>query len=53
MPFYNAIKATPYLKEKLGEYYFFDDTPVLKALYRAVRNCHYVEDEGDVLFYRK
>ena len=53
MPFYNAIKATPYLKEKLGEYYFFDQTPVFKALYRAVSNCHFVEDTGDVLFYRR
>lgn len=53
MPFYNAIQATPYLKEKLGEYYFYDQTPVYKALWRAVRRCHFVDDQGDVLFYRK
>ena len=52
MPHYNAIKATPYLKEKLGEYYLYDRTPVWKALYRAVKNCCFVEDSGDVLFYR-
>jgi omega-6 fatty acid desaturase (delta-12 desaturase) len=52
MPHYNAIKATPYLKEKLGEYYLYDRTPVTKALYRAVKNCCFVEDSGDVLFYR-
>jgi len=52
MPFYNAIKATPYLKEKLGEYYFYDQTSVWNALYRAVRQCVFVEDSGDVLFYR-
>jgi len=53
MPFYNAIKATPYLKAKLGEYYLYDRTPVWKALYRAVRNCVFVEDTGDILFYRR
>jgi omega-6 fatty acid desaturase (delta-12 desaturase) len=53
MPFYNAIKATPYLKEKLGEYYFYDQTPVWKALWRAVKRCKFVENTGDILFYRK
>jgi len=52
MPHYNAIKATPYLKEKLGEYYLYDRTPVFKALYRALKNCAFVEDTGDILFYR-
>jgi omega-6 fatty acid desaturase (delta-12 desaturase) len=52
MPHYNAIKATPYLKEKLGEYYLYDKTPVWKALIRAVGRCIFVEDTGDILFYR-
>ena len=52
MPHYNAIKATPYLKEKLGEYYFYDQTPIWKSLYRATKDCLFVEDSGDVLFYK-
>lgn len=52
MPHYNAIKATPYLKEKLGDCYLYDRTPLWKALYRVARNCQFVEDTGDILFYR-
>jgi omega-6 fatty acid desaturase (delta-12 desaturase) len=53
IPHYNAIRATPYLRKKLGEYYLYDRTPVWRALYRAVKNCVIVEDSGDVLFYRR
>ncbi|KAI0244837.1 hypothetical protein L0F63_001205, partial [Massospora cicadina] len=53
MPFYNAIKATPYLKMKLGQYYLMDRTSIPVALYRGMTECCYVEDEGDVLFYKK
>jgi omega-6 fatty acid desaturase (delta-12 desaturase) len=52
MPHYNAIKATPYLKEKLGDCYLYDRTPVWKSLLRVARNCVFIEDQGDVLFYR-
>jgi omega-6 fatty acid desaturase (delta-12 desaturase) len=44
MPHYNAIQATPYLREKLGVYYKRDDTNFLVALYRAFRDCIFVED---------
>jgi omega-6 fatty acid desaturase (delta-12 desaturase) len=53
MAHYNAVKATPYLRAKLGEYYLYDRTPIWKALYRAAKNCILVEDSGDVLFYHK
>ncbi|KAJ9058603.1 hypothetical protein DSO57_1010627 [Entomophthora muscae] len=53
MPFYNAIKATPYLEAKLGQYYLMDRTSIPEALYRAMTECRFVEDEGDVLFYQK
>ena len=52
MPFYNAIEATRYLKEKLGKYYLFDSTPIALALYRNWRACKFVEDEGDIVFYK-
>ncbi|KAI9231308.1 MAG: hypothetical protein BYD32DRAFT_431140 [Podila humilis] len=53
MPFYNAVEATKHLKAKLGKYYIFDDTPIAKALYRNWRECKFVEDDGDVVFYKK
>ncbi|KAF9200058.1 linoleoyl-CoA desaturase activity protein [Podila verticillata] len=53
MPFYNAVEATKYLKAKLGKYYIYDETPIAIALYRNWRECKFVEDEGDVLFYKK
>ncbi|KAI9291714.1 delta-12 fatty acid desaturase [Neoconidiobolus thromboides FSU 785] len=52
MPFYNAIEATKYLKAKLGQYYLYDRTPLHLSLYRSARNCLFIEDEGDVLFYK-
>jgi len=53
MPHYKAITATKHLKEFLGPYYNFDDTPVLKALWRSWTHCRFVEDDGGVLFYKK
>ncbi|KAG0366015.1 omega3 desaturase [Gamsiella multidivaricata] len=52
MPFYNAVEATKHLKAKLGKYYLQDDTPIAKALYRNWRQCKFVEDEGEVVFYK-
>ncbi|KAG0327896.1 linoleoyl-CoA desaturase activity protein [Podila horticola] len=52
MPFYNAVEATKYLKEKLGKYYIYDETPIVQALLRNWRECKFVEDEGDVVFYK-
>ncbi|KAG9160336.1 hypothetical protein Leryth_008753 [Lithospermum erythrorhizon] len=48
MPHYHAMEATKIIKPILGEYYQFDGTPVLKAMYREVKECIYVEpDETD------
>ena len=52
MPFYNAQEATPYIKEVLGKFYLRDDTPIPYAVYRAFSNCLFVEDTGDVVFYK-
>jgi omega-6 fatty acid desaturase (delta-12 desaturase) len=51
-PHYNAWDAREALKPVLGKYYKFDDTPVFKALYDNYRACRFVDDEGDVIFYR-
>jgi len=51
MPHYNAQKATYYLKKALGKYYLEDETPILNALWKSWNTCHYVADDGDILYY--
>jgi omega-6 fatty acid desaturase / acyl-lipid omega-6 desaturase (Delta-12 desaturase) len=36
----------------LGPYYLSDDTPIAHALYRAFSTCQFVEDTGDIVFYK-
>jgi len=52
MPHYHAQEASEALKKVLGKYYLYDDTPIMKALWKSWTSCHYVEDNGDVLQYR-
>ncbi|KAF9453347.1 delta 12 fatty acid epoxygenase [Macrolepiota fuliginosa MF-IS2] len=52
MPFYHAPEATQYVKALLGDHYVTDDTPAFKALWRNYNFCQFVEDDGEVLFYR-
>ncbi|XAR70032.1 Phosphatidylcholine desaturase [Bertholletia excelsa] len=48
MPHYHASEATEALKPALGEYYQFDGTPILKAMWREAKECLYVEaDESE------
>ncbi|KAI9351319.1 delta 12 fatty acid desaturase [Obelidium mucronatum] len=53
MPFYHAGKATAALKEKLGKFYLYDDSPIFLSLWRSYRHCKFVEDEGNVVFYKQ
>lgn len=52
MPFYHAAEATELFKPLLGNYYLKDDTPIARALYRAFSNCLFVEDDGNVVYYK-
>ncbi|EFA86687.1 hypothetical protein PPL_00489 [Heterostelium album PN500] len=52
MPHYHAEEATKHIKKVLGKHYIFDPTPIPKALWRSWRECRFVEDEGDVIFYK-
>ncbi|KAF7440171.1 hypothetical protein PC9H_000515 [Pleurotus ostreatus] len=52
MPFYNGPEATAYLKDFIGDHYHYSDKPVFKALWESYNRCQFVEDEGDILFYR-
>ncbi|KAH8108807.1 fatty acid desaturase-domain-containing protein [Phellopilus nigrolimitatus] len=52
MPFYHGEEATGYLRRFIGEHYHQSDEPVFNALWRTYNECQFVEDEGDVLFYK-
>lgn len=52
MPFYNAIEATIQVRTFLGDYYLVDHTPTPVALWRAWKTCRFVDDEGDVVFFK-
>ncbi|CDO75394.1 hypothetical protein BN946_scf185012.g11 [Trametes cinnabarina] len=52
MPFYHGAEATKYLRAFIGEHYHYSDKPVFKALWESYNDCQFVEDTGNVLFYR-
>lgn len=52
MPWYHAQEATEAVKPLLGKYYLEDKTPIARALWRSWNACKYVDDEGDIVFYR-
>ncbi|KAF8660486.1 hypothetical protein AX16_001612 [Volvariella volvacea WC 439] len=52
VPFYNLPKVTEAIKPVLGEYYNYDSTPVLWALWRSFTQCTFIEDEGDIVFFK-
>ncbi|KAJ3238614.1 hypothetical protein HDU81_007534 [Chytriomyces hyalinus] len=53
MPFYNAGVATEAVKAKLGDFYLYDNAPIFWSLWNSYRSCRFVEDEGNVLFYKR
>ncbi|KAJ7617262.1 fatty acid desaturase-domain-containing protein [Roridomyces roridus] len=52
MPFYHAEEATRALKAFIGNYYMFSNKPAFTALWDNYNSCQFVEDEGQILFYR-
>lgn len=56
MPHYHAMEATKAIRPILGDYYQYDGTPILKAIWRETKECMYVEpDVGSqkgVLWYK-
>jgi len=52
MPFYHAQEATEAFKKVLGPYYMKDDSPIVHALWRSYSSCQFVEDDGNIVFYK-
>ncbi|KLO06403.1 hypothetical protein SCHPADRAFT_917541 [Schizopora paradoxa] len=52
MPHYHGQEATKYLKEFIGEHYHRSSDYVFPALWKTYKECQFVEDKGDVLFYK-
>ncbi|CAK4609211.1 unnamed protein product [Aphanomyces euteiches] len=53
LPFYHAAEATNAMIPLLGDYYLKDTTPIPAALWRSFTNCKFVEDDGNIVFYKK
>ncbi|ETW77100.1 hypothetical protein HETIRDRAFT_441690 [Heterobasidion irregulare TC 32-1] len=52
IPFYNQPYVTEAIKGVLGEDYNYDSTNTFRALYRSFRECCFIEDDGDIVFYK-
>jgi fatty acid desaturase len=52
MPFYHAREATLAVRGMLGDYYLSDHTPVPRALFRSFSQCRYIDNEGDIVYYK-
>ncbi|KAJ7678875.1 delta 12 fatty acid epoxygenase [Mycena polygramma] len=52
IPFYHCPAATRHLEAFLGEHYVSSTTPAFQALWENYNKCKFVEDKGDVVFYK-
>lgn len=52
MPFYHGEEATKYIKAVIGDHYLKRDDYYLPVLWRNFNDCQFVEDEGQILFYK-
>ncbi|KAG5724863.1 Delta(12) fatty acid desaturase [Termitomyces sp. T112] len=51
-PFYNGPQITKAIKTVLKDDYNYDSTPTWYALYRSFTQCLFVEEEGNIIFYK-
>ncbi|PFH48439.1 hypothetical protein AMATHDRAFT_65424 [Amanita thiersii Skay4041] len=52
IPFYNQPQVTEIIKKVLKEDYNYDSTNTFRALWRTFTECCFIEDEGDIVFYK-
>ncbi|CAK5267632.1 unnamed protein product [Mycena citricolor] len=52
IPFYNQPLVTEHIKKVLQGSYNYDSTNSFRALYRTFTECCFIEDDGDIVFYR-
>ncbi|KZT63394.1 hypothetical protein DAEQUDRAFT_733885 [Daedalea quercina L-15889] len=52
VPFYNLPEVTEAIKPVLGDYYYYDPTPALYALWRSFTQCKFIESTGDIVFFK-
>ncbi|KAG6913297.1 hypothetical protein DXG01_008117, partial [Tephrocybe rancida] len=52
MPFYHGAAATEHLKAFIGGYYQYSDKPAFQALWDNYKRCQFVDNSGDIIFYR-
>ncbi|KAF9475735.1 hypothetical protein BDN70DRAFT_221382 [Pholiota conissans] len=51
-PFWNGPEITKAVRSVLGDSYNYDSTPTFYALYRSFTQCLFIEDEGEIIFYK-
>jgi len=52
IPFWNGPELSKHVRKALGEDYNSDSTNTWRALYRSFTECQFVEDDGDIIFYK-
>lgn len=52
IPHYNAWEATDALREFLGPHYYRSEENMWRCFYRSYRDCLFVEDDQDIVFYK-
>ncbi|KAF9511027.1 hypothetical protein BS47DRAFT_1373161 [Hydnum rufescens UP504] len=52
VPFWNVPELSKHVRKALGDDYNCDSGSSLRAYYRTFTQCLFVEDEGDIVFYK-